>query len=138
MSLKTIDVDLIGKLNVPGPRYTSYPTKTDFTEETSRHLIIANKQTAEGDLSLYFYLPVCESPCDCCGYTTVTTTKQTKSAYYLDCFERELDQIKKILHPNRKVTSLYLGADYAEMSERLGLDFKDRCAGWKDHNFKAI
>lgn len=134
MSLKTIDVDLTGKLNVPGPRYTSYSTKTDFPEETSRDLIIAIKQTAEGDLSLYFHLPICESPC----CTAVTTTKQTKTAYYLDYFERELDWMKKILHPNRKVTLLCLGVDYAEMSERLGLDFKDRCAGRKDHNFRAI
>ena len=137
MSLKTIDVDLTGKLKVPGPRYTSYSTKTDFTEETSKDLIIANKQTAEGDLFLYFHLPIC-SPCDCCGGTTITTTKQTKSAYYLDCFERELDRMKKNLHPNRKVTPLYRGVDYAEMSERLGLDFKVRCAGRKDHNFRAI
>lgn len=138
MSLKTIDVDLTGKLNVPGPRCTFYPTATDFTEGTSKDLIIANKQTADRDLSLYFHLTICESPCDYCVCTTVITMKQDKSAYYLDYFERELDRMGRFPHPNRKVTQLHLGVDYAEMSERLGLIFKDRCAGRKGHNFEAI
>lgn len=138
MSLKTIDVDLKGKFYVPGTRPTSYPTATDFTEETSKDLVIANKRTAERDLSLYFHLTICESPCDFRVCTTVKTMKQDKSAHYLDYFERELDRMGKFPHPNRKVTQLHLGVDYAEMSERLGLDFKDRCAGRKDHNFKAI
>jgi len=71
MSLKTIDVDLIRKFNVPGPRYTSYAPATHFTEETSRdqliEKIIANNQTADRDLSLYFYLPFCQSLCWYCG-----------------------------------------------------------------------
>ena len=138
MSLKTIDVDLSGKFYVPGTRCMSYPTATDFTEETSKDLIIANKQTAERDLSLYFHLTICESPGDYWVCTTVKTMKQDKSEYYLDYFECELDRMGKFPHPNWKVNQLHLGVDYAEMSERLGLDFKDRCAGWKDHNFKAI
>ena len=54
MSLKTIDVDLIRKFNVPEPRYTSYPPATHFTEETSKDLliekIIANNETAGHEL----------------------------------------------------------------------------------------
>ncbi len=135
MSLKTIDVDLIRKFNVPGPRYTSYPPATHFTEETSKDLliekIIANNQTADRDLSLYFHLPFCESLCWYCGCTTVITTKQDKSAQYLDYVERELDRMGEFLHPDRKVTQLHLGGGtptflLPEEIQRLGEMVKSR------------
>jgi len=50
-------VDLVRKYNVPGPRYTSYPPATRFTEEVSwenlRGKIEANNQS-ERDRSFIF------------------------------------------------------------------------------------
>lgn len=129
MSLRTIDVDLIRKFNVPGPRYTSYPPATHFTEDVSKELLLekiaANNQAADRDLSLYFHLPFCQSLCWFCGCTTVITTQQEKSALYLEYIERELDRMGEFLNPERSVTQIHLGGGtptflLPEEIERLG------------------
>lgn len=107
-----VDLDLIQKYNVPGPRYTSYPPATHFTEETSAEAMMENirrnNETAQ-DLSLYFHLPFCESLCWFCGCTTVITTDHSRSSGYLDYIERELDLMREHLHADRNVVQLHLG-----------------------------
>lgn len=107
-----VDLDLIQKYNVPGPRYTSYPPATHFTDETNRDAI-ANAITANNesprDLSLYFHLPFCESLCWFCGCTTVITTDHKQSNPYLDLIEQELDTMCQKLHPDRPVVQMHLG-----------------------------
>src|SRR5690242_3545889 len=86
MSALQVNLDLIRKYNVPGPRYTSYPPATQFTDQLSfdtlTEKIRANNET-QGDLSLYFHLPFCQSLCWYCGCTTVITTQQGQSAIYI-------------------------------------------------------
>jgi len=108
-----IDLDLVRKFNVPGPRYTSYPPAPHFTEEFDRaevlrHIDCANEK-AERDLSLYFHLPFCESLCWFCGCTTIITTRRDVSGRYLDYLEREMDLMREHIHPARKVAQLHLG-----------------------------
>ena len=108
-----VDLDLIRKFNVPGPRYTSYPPATHFTEQFDRaewntHLQ-RNNETAERDLSLYYHLPFCESLCWFCGCTTVITTQQDKSRVYLDYLAKEMDRMAAKIHPDRQVAQLHLG-----------------------------
>ena len=65
---------LIQKYNVPGPRYTSYPTvpywdESDFSNEIWTETLkksFAASNTPEG-ISLYIHLPFCESLCTFCG-----------------------------------------------------------------------
>ena len=65
---------LIRKYNVPGPRYTSYPTvpywKSD-TFDTDKWLAsVATAFTESNDeegISIYIHLPFCESLCTFCG-----------------------------------------------------------------------
>ena len=113
MQSVNIDLDLIRKFNVPGPRYTSYPPATHFTEKFDRAdwetQISRNNETADRDLSLYFHLPFCESLCWFCGCTTVITTKQDKSRIYLEYLEKEMDLIAEKIHPDRQVAQLHLG-----------------------------
>jgi oxygen-independent coproporphyrinogen-3 oxidase len=112
MSMLKVDLELVKKYNVPGPRYTSYPPATHFTTEVSPELFLeqvrANNQT-ERDLSLYFHLPFCYSLCWYCGCTTVITADQKKSAQYLDYLEREMDLVKPLLNSRRKVVQLHFG-----------------------------
>jgi oxygen-independent coproporphyrinogen-3 oxidase len=107
-----LNLDLVRKYNVPGPRYTSYPPATRFTEETTwRALadeILVNNRT-ERDLSLYFHIPFCQSLCWYCGCTTVITTQQEQSATYLDYLRKELAQMAAVLNPKRKVVQLHWG-----------------------------
>ena len=107
-----VDLELVKKYNVPGPRYTSYPPATHFTGEISPELFIekirGNNEGA-GDLSLYFHLPFCYSLCWFCGCTTVITADQKKSGQYLAYLEKEMDLLKPLMNPKRKVVQLHFG-----------------------------
>ena len=107
-----VDLDLVRKYNVPGPRYTSYPPATHFTDgvPVGRLLekICANNETAR-DLSLYFHLPFCQSLCWFCGCTTVITTDQRVSGTYLNYLKREAAIMGRLLNPARKVVQFHFG-----------------------------
>ncbi len=112
MSVLKVDLDLVKKYNVPGPRYTSYPPATHFTEAITRDQIAekirANNEGSK-DLSLYFHLPFCESLCWFCGCTTVITTQHGKSAAYLQYLEKEMDLMGQYMNPERIVEQIHLG-----------------------------
>ena len=112
MSALKVDLELIKKYNVPGPRYTSYPPATHFTQEISNDTFLERiraNNTSARDLSLYFHLPFCYSLCWYCGCTTVITTDQKKSGAYLQYLQKELDLMKPLLNPKRKVVQLHFG-----------------------------
>src|SRR5205807_2409369 len=104
--------ELVKKYDMPGPRYTSYPPATHFTNEIEPEVLIekirANNRS-ERDLSLYFHLPFCQTLCWFCGCTTVITTDPKKSGDYIKYLEREMDLMKPLLNPKRKVVQLHFG-----------------------------
>src|SRR5205823_14081382 len=112
MSLLKVNLDLVKKYNVPGPRYTSYPPATQFSEEVPRERLLEqirlNNESAR-DLSLYFHLPFCQTLCWFCGCTTVITTQQGQSATYLKYLEKELDLMAPFLNRQRKAVQLHFG-----------------------------
>lgn len=112
MSVLKVNLDLVKKYNVPGPRYTSYPPATQFNAQLPQERVLeairANNETA-GDLSLYFHLPFCQTLCWFCGCTTVITTQQGQSATYLKYLEKEMDLMKPFLNPKRKAVQLHFG-----------------------------
>ena len=59
MSKLKVDLALVQKYNVPGPRYTSYPPATRFTDQVAwpalAEEILQNNKT-ERHLSLYFHI----------------------------------------------------------------------------------
>jgi oxygen-independent coproporphyrinogen III oxidase len=107
-----VDLDLVRKYNVPGPRYTSYPPATHFTEDLTEGEVLEsmreNNRTAR-DLSLYYHLPFCYSLCWFCGCTTVITGNQDASRVYVDYLDREMKLLQSLLHPDRRVTQLHFG-----------------------------
>ncbi len=112
MSKLPVDLALVQKYNVPGPRYTSYPPATKFTEavawDTLASEVAANNQT-ERDLSLYFHLPFCETLCWFCGCTTVITLNHAQGQTYVDYLGREVAQMAPRLNPRRHVVQLHWG-----------------------------
>jgi oxygen-independent coproporphyrinogen III oxidase len=112
MSALSVNLDLVKKYNVPGPRYTSYPSATKFTDTISwpqlAEKISANNQSERG-LSLYFHIPFCETLCWFCGCTTVITLNHAQGKTYLDYLEREVAQMAAQLNPKRKVVQLHWG-----------------------------
>src|SRR5471032_779102 len=112
MSTLKVDLDLVQKYNVAGPRYTSYPPATKFTDAFKwpelAEKISANNQI-EHDLSIYFHIPFCETLCWFCGCTTVITKDHAQGSPYLDYLEKEVAQMAARLNPRRKVVQLHWG-----------------------------
>ncbi|HEX7652669.1 MAG TPA: oxygen-independent coproporphyrinogen III oxidase [Verrucomicrobiae bacterium] len=112
MKTLNVDLDLVKKYNVAGPRYTSYPPATKFTEAVTwdqlSAQLAANNRTAR-DLSVYFHIPFCESLCWFCGCTTVITTNHDKGNDYIDYLEREVARMAPLLNAERQVVQLHFG-----------------------------
>ena len=112
MSMLKVDLDLVQKYNIAGPRYTSYPPATKFTESLSwpdlAERILENNR-AERDLSLYFHIPFCETLCWYCGCTTVITQNHSQGQTYIDYLEKEMAQMATLINPRRKVVQLHWG-----------------------------
>jgi oxygen-independent coproporphyrinogen-3 oxidase len=84
-------VSLIQKYNVPGPRYTSYPTvpywnESEFSSQIWEQTFIKSfieSNTSEG-ISLYIHLPFCESLCTFCGcHKRITKRHDVENPYIL-------------------------------------------------------
>jgi oxygen-independent coproporphyrinogen-3 oxidase len=107
-----VDLELVKKYNVAGPRYTSYPPATKFTEAVTwpelAEQILENNRT-DRDLSLYFHIPFCETLCWYCGCTTVITLNHNQGGTYIDYLEKEVAQMSTLLNSRRKVVQLHWG-----------------------------
>ena len=112
MSALNVNLDLVKKYNVAGPRYTSYPPATKFNDTLPWpqlfEKIAVNNKTGRG-LSLYFHIPFCETLCWFCGCTTVITNNHGQAAGYLDYLEQEVARMAMLLDPKRKVVQLHWG-----------------------------
>ena len=112
MNAFEVDLDLVRKYNVAGPRYTSYPPATRFQDDLPMEWVereIQARDAGDRDLSLYFHLPFCRSLCWFCGCNTVITTDQNASATYLRYLRKELALVQSLLSSKRKVGQWHLG-----------------------------
>jgi oxygen-independent coproporphyrinogen-3 oxidase len=112
MSTLKVDLDLVQKYNVAGPRYTSYPPATKFTDALTwpelAEKILENNKT-DRDLSLYFHIPFCETLCWFCGCTTVITLNHSQGQTYINYLEKEVAQMATLINPRRKAVQLHFG-----------------------------
>ena len=107
-----LNLDLIRKYSIPGPRYTSYPPATKFTAELAPLRLeeaMADDNRSGGPLSLYFHLPFCETLCWFCGCNTVITKRRSSAAEYLDDLAREVRLAAARLDRSRTVTQIHFG-----------------------------
>lgn len=134
-----VSFDLLHRYNVPGPRYTSYPTapvwREDFTP--ADYEAVLRESGSDGNpapLSLYVHLPFCEKLCYFCGCTVVITgTRHALEADYLDSLEKEIDWVADRAGAGRQVVQFHLGGGTPtyftpERLRRLGRKFRDRFA----------
>lgn len=80
--------NLIRKYNVPGPRYTSYPTVPFWepeahTEQQWKQSINNGFWRSGKEVSIYIHLPFCESLCTYCGCTTRITKNHAVENKYI-------------------------------------------------------
>ena len=108
-----LDLDLVRKYSIPGPRYTSYPPATRFTADLGGlrldEAIAEDNRSGAGPLSLYFHLPFCETRCWFCGCNTVITRRRDAAGEYLDDLAREMRLTADRLDRSRPVTQIHLG-----------------------------
>ncbi len=107
-----VDIDLVRKYDVPGPRYTSYPTAAQFTTDFSREAVIEDIRAANArprPLSLYFHLPFCQTLCWFCGCTKIITGDRGKADVYLRYLEKELALAAPLLHPETRAAQMHFG-----------------------------
>jgi oxygen-independent coproporphyrinogen-3 oxidase len=108
-----IDIETVRRFDRPGPRYTSYPTAVEFSEDVGeaaylRKLAASN---AEGDrpLSLYAHLPFCEHRCLFCGCHVVITPHMPVAEKYMGYLHREIDMLAERLPDRRSLVQMHWG-----------------------------
>jgi len=104
---------LVRRYEVPGPRYTSYPTvpawSGDFTgADYQRRLARAGRE--EGSpLSLYVHIPFCRTLCTYCGCNVTVSRDPAVADRYVDAVGEELRMVAQHLGRRRAVTQLHWG-----------------------------
>ena len=114
--MSVISPELLTRFDVPGPRYTSYPTADRFVEAfTESDYIQALEQRREATrlkgqpLSLYVHIPFCESLCYYCACNKIITKHKERAATYLRYLTREVELQVAHLGTGHSVSQLHLG-----------------------------
>lgn len=111
-----MSTSLIQKYNVPGPRYTSYPTvpywdEAAFTTEQYKQSLkksFLESNTKEG-ISLYIHLPFCESLCTFCGCNKRITKRHEVESPYIAALLEEWDLYVNLLEEKPVIKEIHLG-----------------------------
>jgi oxygen-independent coproporphyrinogen III oxidase len=116
MNASPITPELLRRFDVPGPRYTSYPTADRFVEAfTAPDYLQALAQRREGPaalalpLSLYVHIPFCEQLCYYCACNKIITKHHARSQAYLRYLAREIEMQTAVMGTGQQVTQLHLG-----------------------------
>ena len=107
---------LIDKYNIPGPRYTSYPTvpfwdNESFTSDLWQQSVIKtfNETNDSEGISIYIHLPFCEQLCTFCACHKRITKKHSVETPYLESVLKEWDLYVKLFGRTPKIKQLHLG-----------------------------
>lgn len=108
---------LLKKYNVPGPRYTSYPTvpywevnptAEQWTDSIGKALDESQDQAIGA--ALYIHIPFCQSLCTYCGCNTRITRNRSVGVPYVETLLSEWGLYLKALGRNRiPLSELHLG-----------------------------
>lgn len=111
-----MDKNLINKYNIPGPRYTSYPTVpyweqkyfslSSWEQTLKKSFKESNKK--EG-ISLYLHLPFCESLCTFCACHKHITKRHEVERTYIDTLLKEWELYLALLEEKPIIKELHLG-----------------------------
>ncbi len=107
---------LINKYNIPGPRYTSYPTVPYWDINTfslrdwtkSVQLSFEESNVSEG-ISVYIHLPFCESMCTFCGCNKRITKRHDVEIPYINAVLKEWQLYLGLFVTKPQIKELHLG-----------------------------
>lgn len=111
--------ELLKKYNVPGPRYTSYPTvpywETSPTAEawmqSVGEALVEARESGTG-AAVYVHVPFCESLCTYCGCNTRITRNRKVGDPYIESVLKEWAIYRESLAPKTgpiRISELHLG-----------------------------
>ncbi len=113
MTTVAIPAERVRRYDVPGPRYTSYPTvpawKAPFGAAEYRAALARLAEREEDPVSVYVHLPFCSYRCHYCGCNVSVTSRAAVVDEYLDRLEREFEMVTSLIGPRRRVLQLHLG-----------------------------
>lgn len=111
-----MSTSLIQKYNVPGPRYTSYPTVpywneaaftvAQYKERLKKSFLESN---SEEGISIYIHLPFCESLCTFCGCNKRITKRHEVESPYIAAVLEEWDMYVNLLEEKPVIKEIHLG-----------------------------
>lgn len=107
--------ELVQKYNVPGPRYTSYPTVPYWDLETfsgkkwKSSVLKAFEESPEEGISVYIHLPFCESMCTFCGCHKRITKRHEVERPYINAVLKEWQLYVDLVGSKPVIKELHLG-----------------------------
>jgi len=111
-----MSTSLIQKYNVPGPRYTSYPTVPYWNESnfTTEKWMATFQQSFEESnskdgISLYIHLPFCESMCTFCGCNKRITKNHSVEETYIKALLKEWSLYCNLFTERPNIKEIHLG-----------------------------
>ena len=140
-----MDKNTLQKYDVAGPRYTSYPTAPQWSEEVTAD-VYKSALTAFGQndktLSLYIHIPFCEQLCYFCACNKVIRAREDKVGdEFLEHLFKEIDMIASYINQRKVIRQLHWGGGtpsylsetqmerlFAKISSVFDIDFKEEIA----------
>ncbi len=114
--MQQVTAELLERFDVPGPRYTSYPTADRFVEAygpTQYAQCLEQRRGGLGSralpLSVYIHIPFCDSLCYYCACNKIITKRYAKALSYLELLEREIELHANAFGTRQQVSQLHLG-----------------------------
>ncbi|MFK7049723.1 Oxygen-independent coproporphyrinogen-III oxidase [Flavobacterium columnare] len=111
-----MSTSLIQKYNVPGPRYTSYPTvpyweneQFSVNEWTKTVLKSFQESNQKEGISLYIHLPFCESLCTFCGCHKRITKRHEVEKPYIEALLKEWNLYCNLFQETPIIKEIHLG-----------------------------
>lgn len=108
--------NLIRKYNIPGPRYTSYPTvpyweESNFSADQWQQSFIKSFEESnhKDGISLYIHLPFCESLCTFCACHKRITKQHSVERPYIEAVLKEWKMYVNLLGEKPEIKELHLG-----------------------------
>lgn len=112
----SVSSEFLKKYNVPGPRYTSYPTVPYWTTNPTQEQWLASIDQAlnEGETrkvgaALYIHIPFCQSLCTYCGCNTRITRNHAVGKPYVQTVIDEWNLYRQHLKREIPIEELHLG-----------------------------
>lgn len=131
------DAATLRRYDLPGPRYTSYPTAPHFGPHFDAAMLReyirrSNDEPIPRRLSLYVHVPYCFSPCFYCACNRIITRDLARTGPYLERLQREIEMLGGLFDRDREAVQVHLGcgtpnfmrpAELGELMASLGNHF---------------